>query len=188
MRPPLTLRIHALLEHSHANGPECRAVIWVQSCSIRCDGCCNPDAQDPQGGTDMPVGDIVTWVRSIAGIEGITVSVGEPLQQPDAVEALLRKVRKATDLSVVLFTGYDWNQIAGKPRLMSVARLADIVVAGPYRQRQHYGHALLASTNQTIHLLTNRYTLADLEAVPEVEVVLDQTQAVLTGVNDATLT
>ncbi len=188
MRPPLTLRVHALLERSYANGPGRRAVIWAQGCSLHCDGCCNPDAQDSQGGTDMPVGDVVAWVRSTSDIEGITVSGGEPLQQPDAVEALLRKVRKATDLSVVLFTGYEWNYLPGKPRLMNVARLADVVVAGPYRKRQHLGYALLGSTNQTIHLLTDRYTLTDLEAVPGMEVVLDRGKAVMTGINNATLT
>ena len=188
MRPPLTMRVHALLDHSYTNGPGCRAVIWVQGCSMRCAGCCNPDAQSPDGGTAMPVGDIVAWVCSIPGIEGITLSGGEPLQQPEAVAALLRGVRQTTDLSVVLFTGYDWEHVARTPELVDLARLADIVVAGPYRRRQHLGYALLASTNQTIHLLTNRYTLTDPEAVPEAEVVVDQDHAVLSGINDATLT
>lgn len=188
MRPALTLRIHALLDHSCANGPGRRAVIWVQGCSLHCDGCCNPDAQGPQGGTDMPVGDILAWVRAIPHIEGVTLSGGEPLQQPEAAEALLRGIRQTTDLSVVLLTGYDWECVTSRPRLMAVARRADIVVAGPYRKRQHLRYALLGSTNQTIHLLTNRYTLANLEAVPHAEVVLDGQRAIVTGVNDATLT
>jgi anaerobic ribonucleoside-triphosphate reductase activating protein len=188
MCPPLTLRVRALLEHSYANGPGCRAVIWVQGCSLNCDGCCNPDARSPGGGTDMPVGDVVAWVRSIPGIEGITLSGGEPLQQPEAVAALLRGVRQTTDLSVVLFTGYDWEHIERTPALLDLAHPTDVVVAGPYRRRRHLGHGLLASANQTIHNVTDRYTFADLEAVPEVEVVLDEDHAVLSGINDATLT
>jgi anaerobic ribonucleoside-triphosphate reductase activating protein len=187
VRPALTLRVHALLEHSYANGPGCRAVIWVQGCSIRCDGCCNPNAQDPRGGRVVPVTDLVAWARSITGIEGITVSGGEPLQQPAAVVAFLREVRATTDLTVVLFTGYDWPSIGGRSELQEVVRLTDIVIAGPYQRDGKLERGIRASANQTIHLLTDRYALADLEAVPDVEVVLDEQRAVLTGVNDASL-
>jgi anaerobic ribonucleoside-triphosphate reductase activating protein len=187
VRPALTLRIHALLERSFANGPGCRAVIWVQGCSIRCDGCCNPDAQDPRGGRVVPVTDLVAWARSITGIEGITVSGGEPLQQPAAVAEVLRELRPTTDLSVVLFTGCDWASVARSAVLPNIARQTDIVIAGPYRRDQKLDHGVRASANQTIHLLTDRYTMADVEAVPEVEVVLDEQLAVVTGVSDASL-
>ncbi len=187
MGASLTLRVHALLERSYANGPGCRAVIWVQGCSIRCDGCCNPGAQDPDGGRVIPVADLVAWVRSIEGIEGITLSGGEPLQQRAAVGAFLRAIRATTDLSVVLFTGNDWEHIERTPGFLDAAGLADIVVAGPFRRHQRLNCGLRASAKQTIHLLTKWYSPADLEAVPEVEVVLDGHRAVLTGVNDATL-
>ena len=188
MRAPLTLRVHALLEHSYANGPGCRAVVWMQGCSIHCPGCCNPDAQYPGGGRVIPVADLVAWVRSIEGIEGITVSGGEPLQQRVAVGEFLRIIRTATDLSVVLFTGFAWQHVTTTPGFMEVAGLADVVIAGPYRRHQRIERGLRASANQTIHLFTTRCSLADLEAVPEMEVVLDEHRAVLTGVNDATLT
>jgi anaerobic ribonucleoside-triphosphate reductase activating protein len=187
VRPALTLRVHALLERSFANGPGCRAVIWVQGCSIRCDGCCNPDAQDPRGGRVVPVTDLVDWARSITGIEGITLSGGEPLQQPSAVAAFLREVRGTTDLSVVLFTGYDWPSGDGTPELKEIVRLTDIVIAGPYQRDRKLRYGIRASANQTVHLLSDRYLFADMEAVPDVEVVLDEHLAVLTGVNDASL-
>jgi anaerobic ribonucleoside-triphosphate reductase activating protein len=188
VRPALTLRVHALLESGYANGPGCRAVIWVQGCSIRCDGCCNPDAQDPSGGRVVPVTDLVDWARSITGIEGITLSGGEPLLQPAAVAAFLRDIRATTDLSVVLFTGYDWPSIGGTSELQEVVRLTDIVIAGPYRRDQKLERGIRASANQTVRLLTHRYRMVDVKAVPDVEVVLDEQRAVLTGVNDATLT
>jgi anaerobic ribonucleoside-triphosphate reductase activating protein len=185
---PLTLRVHALLERSYANGPGCRAVIWVQGCSIRCNGCCNPGTQDPNGGQVMPVAEVIAWVRTIDGIDGITLSGGEPLDQHASLLCLLREIRRTTALSVILFTGNDWDRVQGTPDHRAVVSLADVVVAGPFRRRQRFGHALLGSTNQTLHLLTRRYVLADLEAVPEVEVVLDGHSAVVTGINDARIT
>ncbi|MBN1772532.1 MAG: radical SAM protein [Deltaproteobacteria bacterium] len=182
MRPPLTLRVHALLERSYANGPGCRAVVWVQGCSLRCDGCCNPGAQDPDGGHPVPVANLLARVRSIEGIEGITLSGGEPLQQAEAVGELLQEVRSTTGLSVVLFTGYAWDRVNRQPDLATVAGLADIVVAGPFVQGLRLERGLRGSSNQTVHLLTDRYTLADLEAVPEVEVVLHDDATVVTGI------
>jgi anaerobic ribonucleoside-triphosphate reductase activating protein len=187
MREALTVRVHALLERSYANGPGCRAVIWVQGCTIRCDGCCNPQAQDPRGGEPVDVSDLLAWIRDIEGIEGITVSGGEPLQQRRALAGLLLEAWKATDLSVVLFTGYDWTHITRTPGFLDVAMLADVVIAGPYRKHQRLERSLRGSANQTIHLLTDKYSLADIEAVPEAEVVIDGQRAVLSGVVDATM-
>jgi anaerobic ribonucleoside-triphosphate reductase activating protein len=188
VRAALSLRVHALLEHSCANGPGCRAVIWVQGCGIRCAGCCNPGAQDPDGGQVVPVAELVGWVRAIRDIEGLTLSGGEPLQQRQEVEALLRGVRTTSDLSVLLFTGHDWRRVHATPEFGEVVALCDVVVAGPYRREEPHGGGLRGSANQTIHLLTDRYSLADLEAVPQVEVVFDEDDAILTGVNDAILT
>jgi len=184
----LSLRIHALLERSYANGPGCRAVVWTQGCSIRCPGCFNPEAQAPDGGRDITVPDLLRRVRSIPGIEGVTISGGEPLEQHEAVGVLLHDLRRTTRLSIVLFSGYPWEHIVREPAYAAVTSLADVVIAGPFRRRQRLEHALLGSANQTIHLLTRRYALADLEAVPEMEVVLDEQRAILTGVSDANLT
>ncbi len=182
MHPPLTVRIHALLERSYANGPGCRAVIWTQGCSIRCDGCCNTGAQDPEGGRAMPVADVVNWVRSTRDIEGVTISGGEPLQQRAAVGTLLREIRRATGLSIVLFTGYDWEHIAKTPGFLDVTRLADVVIAGPYRKHERVERGLRGSANQTVHLLNERYSTADLDAVPEAEVVVGDGAIIETGI------
>ncbi|MDI7266604.1 MAG: 4Fe-4S single cluster domain-containing protein [Myxococcota bacterium] len=182
MRPALTLGVHALLERSYANGPGCRAVIWTQGCSIRCPGCFNPDAQDLDVGESVPVAALAAWVRSITGIEGVTLSGGEPLQQRAPVGALLREIRRSTALSVVLFTGYDWTHITVTPGFLEVAQLADVVIAGPYRRHQRLERGLRGSANQTVHLPTGRYSLAEVDDVPEAEVIVGDGAIVETGV------
>ena len=125
---------------------------------------------------------LLTWIRDVEGIEGITLSGGEPLQQCAAVATLLHRVRKETDLSVVVFTGFGWEHVANTPSLLEVARLADIVIAGPYRKRQRLERGFRGSTNQTIHLMTDRYSLADIERVPDVEVVVGDGAVIETGI------
>jgi anaerobic ribonucleoside-triphosphate reductase activating protein len=157
-------------------------VIWVQGCTLACPGCFNPGTWDLRDGWPVTVPHLLHRLRAIAGIEGITISGGEPLQQRGPLEVLLREVRTTTDLSIVLFTGYDWEHITRTPGFLPVAQLADIVVAGPYRRHQRLERGLRGSANQTIHLLTRRYTVADVEAVPGTEVVIGSERAVVTGV------
>jgi anaerobic ribonucleoside-triphosphate reductase activating protein len=107
-------------------------------------------------------------------IKGVTVSGGEPLQQMGAVAALLGRVRRETALSVVLFTGYAWEEVGRMPAAAALLKCVDVLVAGRYdaTQRLDESRDLRSSANQTVHLLTGRYTPADLAAVPPAEAVV----------------
>ncbi len=60
----------------------------------------------------------------------------------------------------------------------------DVLLAGRYDAAQRVATGLLGSANKTIHLLTERYTLADLEAVPEAEVFVSaQGEILFSGIN-----
>src|SRR5262245_10990749 len=100
-----TLRLHAFIPFSRANGPGTRAVIWSQGCTLNCPGCFNPETHSFKGGEEVSVDDLFRRLASIGErIEGITISGGEPLQQLHPLLAFLRRVRGETNLSVLLFT------------------------------------------------------------------------------------
>ena len=103
-----TLSLHALVEASRANGPGRRAVLWTQGCSLGCAGCFNPQTHSFSG-EPVAVDKLFECLAAMADhLEGITVSGGEPLQQPRALLALLKRVRAETPLSIIVFTGYTW--------------------------------------------------------------------------------
>jgi anaerobic ribonucleoside-triphosphate reductase activating protein len=117
------------------------------------------------------------------GIEGITLSGGEPLDQIPGLLCFLRLVRERTSLSVLLFTGYTREEAESLPGGREVLKLVDVVVTGPYIRSLHLGHGLLGSTNQRVEFLSARYAPEDLEAVPEAEVLIDRDGAVVvTGI------
>lgn len=120
----------------------------------------------------MPVSELVSWLLAVPGIEGVTLTGGEPLQQRSGVLELLRGVKASSDLSVVLFTGYEWPHIETNAGLRDVVQLADLVIAGPYRRHQRLPSGLRASANQTLHLLGRRYSPSDIGDVPDLEVVV----------------
>lgn len=165
-----SLAVHAFLPASLANGPGRRAVLWLQGCTLGCPGCFNP-ATHPFTTERTPVRRIADRIAAVSGIEGLTISGGEPLQQRRGLDALLRIVRAESELSIILFTGYALDELT--PAQRDVVRLVDVVVAGRYDHAQRVASGLRGSANKTVHLVTGRYTAADIDAVPLAEVVID---------------
>jgi anaerobic ribonucleoside-triphosphate reductase activating protein len=177
------VRIHAVEPRSRANGPGARFVVWFQGCSLGCAGCFNPNTHDAALGQATTTDALAAELAQTRGIEGLSLSGGEPLQQPEAAAALLDAAR-ALGLSTLAFSGYTLDEIralAGGPAVL--ARL-DVLVDGRYVAGERLATGLRGSANQRIHLLTSRYTLADVEATPVAEIrIARDGDVVLTGVN-----
>jgi len=168
------LHVHAFLPLSYANGPGPRCVLWLQGCTLACPGCFNPQTHSKAwpAAEHWSVDDAVARVDACDGVEGLTLSGGEPLQQAEAVATLLSRVRAETPLSVLLFTGYTWAEIQRDPARRQVLDHCDVVVAGRYLARKAQHEPLRSSTNQQVYRLTDRYTEGDLHTVPETELVI----------------
>src|SRR5437763_15935570 len=74
-----------------ALGPGRRLGIWVQGCPLACRGCLARDTWDPAGGVEMSATALAgTWRQAVLdGADGLTLSGGEPLAEPDGTAALL---------------------------------------------------------------------------------------------------
>ena len=184
---PARLRIHQFQPASLSNGPGWRAVIWLQGCTLACPGCFNPQTHAPAGGQWLAVDDLVEQILALQpSIEGITISGGEPLQQLPGLLAFLARIRAASNLSSLLFSGFTWTEIQKMPQASRLLANIDVLIAGRYDGNQRVAHGLLGSQNKTVHFLTNRYAIIDLQAVPEAEVILTQNgEIIFTGINPA---
>lgn len=168
----MTLRLHAVELASRANGPGLRAVVWFQGCTLACPGCFNPGTHDPNGGYESDTAGLASEVLALkATIEGLSVSGGEPFQQPEALLDLLRRL-DGSGLSRLVFSGYTLDEVQSLALGPSLLAHVDVLVSGRYVQSQHIGRNLLGSANQAIHFLTNRYSPRDFVRVPAREVIL----------------
>ena len=167
----LTLNVHAVAKSSRVNGPGTRFVLWVQGCTRACPGCFNPETHNHVPKTITALDSLVSSIQEQLGhIEGVTLSGGEPFEQPDAILELLKRVRQQMPaLSVLIFSGYTRKEIERIPGGPEILNLTDVLIAGPYNRLQHNGTELLGSSNQTIWLLTDRYSMQDIRRVPHTE-------------------
>ena len=186
----MRVRVHAVEPRSRANGPGARFVVWLQGCTLACPGCFNPGTH-AAGGREVEVEELADQLaRAAAGggggggsVEGLSLSGGEPLQQAAGAAALLEAAR-GLGLSTLAFSGYTLDEIRALPEGPAVLARLDVLIDGRYVAGARLATGLRGSANQRIHLLTARYTRADVEATPVAEVRIGPTgEVVLTGVD-----
>jgi anaerobic ribonucleoside-triphosphate reductase activating protein len=132
-----------------------RIGIWLQGCSIRCKKCVSQDTWEADGGADLPVSDLLAWCQTKAkdGLDGITISGGEPFDQPLALVALLRELdrwrtqsRQTFDL--LCYSGYPYAAL--QARHADILALLDVVIPEPYVDSLPEGGCWRGSENQTL--------------------------------------
>jgi anaerobic ribonucleoside-triphosphate reductase activating protein len=154
----VTLHLGAYLPRSWANGPGLRAVLWVQGCPLRCPGCFNPDLWPFTGGwTEDPI-DLAEQLLADPDTEGVSLSGGEPFAQAAALAPLGERLR-AAGKGVLVFTGLATPALhaSTRPGVRRLLAAADLLVAGPYQRERTCRHPLLASANQELVFLSERY-------------------------------
>jgi len=130
----MSIRIHAYIPITEVNGPGKRFGIWLQGCSRKCPDCYNPDAQETAGGYEISIEDLYHKIISTQGIEGVSFSGGEPLEQAESLIELMAKIKESTRLTILIFTAFTMPQIE---EYASVLRLADHIVLNAKQEKKH---------------------------------------------------
>jgi anaerobic ribonucleoside-triphosphate reductase activating protein len=147
----------------------------MQGCPFDCPGCFNPGLKDFKGGRDAPVEELIEWAVSIEGIEGISISGGEPTEQLQPLNRFLTAIKEKTDLSVLMFSGRtekDIFKLSGGRELMAAI---DILIEGLYsRELSNPPGIWPSSKNQKIRVLSKRYNKDDFFNLPETEIIITE--------------
>lgn len=163
----MRLELAASVPVTTAEGPFDRFAIWLQGCSLRCPGCCNPELFDRGRAGEVEVDALIAAIDRAArerGVEGLSVLGGEPLDQLDPLTELCEAVQ-ARGLGVVVFTGYARAEAqarfrAGFARLWAaIDTLIDGRFVGSDREPapERGGRRFVGSRNQVIHHRSDRY-------------------------------
>ena len=133
-------------------GPGRRLGIWVQGCSIRCPGCISADTW-AQGRGVVEVAELIAKLKPwLAEADGITISGGEPFDQPEALQALLERLRASTRVDVLVYSGHPLEALV--EYLAHMHGLIDAVITDPFLADASQTLALRGSDNQRLTALT----------------------------------
>ena len=133
-------------------GPGRRIGVWFQGCSIRCAGCISRDTWETGEG-EVEVAEVIAELGRFAGeADGLTVSGGEPFDQPQALTLILAAWRQMSKRPVLVFTGRERAEV--DEWLAANSGLVDALVTGPFRSDLPQTMALRGSDNQELHILS----------------------------------
>lgn len=142
-------------------GPGQRIGIWLQGCSIRCKGCVSQDTWEDDPGRFMPVAALLAWCRRVATADfhGVTVSGGEPFDQPQALAELLKGLRdwrrsSGIDFDILCYSGYPLATLQKKHA--KLLALLDAVIPEPYVEGLPLAKVWRGSANQPLVPLSSR--------------------------------
>ena len=141
-------------------GPGRRIGIWLQGCRIHCPGCVSQDTWAADPGREMTVARLVTWCKETSRneLDGITISGGEPFDQPKALGALLDALHRWRDaaglrLDILCYSGYPLTTLEKRhPRLLEKL---DALIPEPYVDTLPLSHLWRGSQNQPLIALSS---------------------------------
>jgi len=120
-----------------ALGPGKRIGIWTQGCSIRCPGCVSLDTWKPDRSKAIEVDELLAWCRRASGgaPEGITISGGEPFDQPRPLMQLLQGLARWRNsvpqpFDILCYSGYRLEKLR-KDHAGHLERI-DALICDPY--------------------------------------------------------
>jgi anaerobic ribonucleoside-triphosphate reductase activating protein len=128
-------------------GPGRRIGIWVQGCRIHCKGCVSQDTWATDPGRETTVAALMTWCRDTtrdgSAFDGVTISGGEPFDQPEALRALLDallhwRTADGLDFDILCYSGYPLRHLQRKHASI-LARL-DALIPEPFVEAQPITH------------------------------------------------
>ena len=87
----MDIRIAGTVDDSIVDGPGFRYTVFTQGCSHHCPGCHNPETHDFAGGRTVDTDAIVAQMRANPLLDGLTLSGGDPMEQPAPCAELARQ-------------------------------------------------------------------------------------------------
>lgn len=160
----ISLNLMGEITSSYVNGPGERHVIWLQGCSHHCKNCWNPESWSFNLKNSINTLDLAIQILS-KNPQGLTISGGEPFQQPEALLQFLKFLHNddntlsAFPQGIICFTGYTIEELrAGKTveelendPAWQCLQYIDLIIDGRYIEEQRVYESLRGSSNQQFY-------------------------------------
>lgn len=127
----MQIRIAGTASDSIVDGPGLRYTVFTQGCPHHCEGCHNPQTHDFSGGRMADTEDMLEALDENPLLDGITLSGGEPFEQPLACLELARGA-KQRGMTVWAYSGYTFEVLCRDNERKKLLEACDVLVDGPF--------------------------------------------------------
>lgn len=149
------MQIERTLTGITALGPGSRLAIWVNGCHRRCKGCVSTTLQAPAPENEC---EVVPYLEQfdLSSVDGVTISGGEPFDQPDGLYEAVRYFAEKGIADVLVYTGFTLEELTSSKdeRIAYILEHIAVLIDGPYVAELDRGTGnLKGSDNQRIIFL-----------------------------------
>jgi anaerobic ribonucleoside-triphosphate reductase activating protein len=141
-------------------GPGARVGLWLSGCTLRCRGCVTTDFWDFAPHSARPPRAVQSGIRALFGgarrPDGLTISGGEPFDQPDALIELLRRLRGSGVDDILIYSGYRVEVLL--ERHPELPELVSALVDGPFEMENPTDSVWKGSDNQRLTLWGEKFS------------------------------
>ena len=140
-----------------SNGLGVGMSLFLQGCHFHCNGCFNPETWDFNGGKEWTEEVEKKFLRLLKRpyIKRLSILGGEPLDQPDEVMNLVKKIREIKpEIKIWLYSGYKYEDIISED--FECIKYIDVLVDEQFEiDKKDLSLAFRGSTNQNIIYLND---------------------------------
>jgi len=129
-----------------------RIGIWFEGCSIRCEGCISKHTWRKKKESKITLFDLIQKIREY-NCKKITISGGEPFDQPEALRELL-KFLKLESYEILLYSGYRYIYL--KKKYQDILENIDVLIDGEFDKNLESKESFRGSSNQQIYIFNNK--------------------------------
>lgn len=132
-------------------GPGKRLGIWMSGCDKRCPGCMSEDLRERRDSDLISIDVVKELIRENAsGIDGVTISGGEPFDQPEDLYELVEFLTDEVTKDILVYTGYSFEELDSSPDTRRVLSIIATLIEGEYVQSEDDGKGIRGSRNQRV--------------------------------------
>lgn len=137
MKDKFNLRILGTYKETVVDGEGLRYSIYFAGCTHACKGCHNKESWCPDNGTlvtEEYLDKIINEINSNLLLDGITLSGGDPLYNPEEMFEVIKYLKEKTQMDIWLYTGYTIEELRKDNKRMAILEYVDTIVDGKFIQ------------------------------------------------------
>lgn len=138
---------------SLVNGDGCRVVVVFSGCTLDCKGCFSKELQNFTNGEKIAPQELAKVVLRVLNnggklIDGLTLSGGNPPEQPDMMRFLGEIKRQMPYLNLWMWSGFTMKEM--EILYPEILERLDVIKTGRYIEKQQCDGMYYGSSNQEI--------------------------------------